>query len=78
MWVKPLAAAQVAAPIRKLWDLYKAGSSLQKRSALLSCSTKRCLLMGAPSGQHNKGPRAVPLVDMKSNIVLTGQHKSSL
>lgn len=34
------AAAKVAAPIRNLWDFYKAGSRLQSRSARLSWITK--------------------------------------
>ena len=74
---RPLPAARVAAPMRKLCALYKVGSRLQNLRALLSCSTKIDLFMGAPPGQQNRGPLVVPLTEINAKTALTGQQDSS-
>ena len=70
--------AQLAAPIRKLCDLYKPGSRLQNLSARLSCSTKKDLVIGALSSQQKRGPVNNPRVETKSSMAWTGQQDSSL
>ena len=72
---RPLAAAQVAAPMRKLCALYKVGSRLQNLRALLSCYTK--IDQQNKIGQQNRGPLVAPLTETNAKTALTGQQGSS-
>ena len=50
---------------------------LQHLRALLSCSTKIDLFMGAPSGRQNRGALLVPLTEINVKTALTEQQDSS-
>jgi len=70
---KPRAAAHEAAPIRKLWVLYRSVSRLQNERAQLRESTNCDLRTGELFGQQNKGLERCPLTLRYSTIVITGQ-----
>ena len=70
---KPWAAAHEAAPIRKLWVLYRSVSRPQNVSAWFRAETNCNLRTGELSGQQNKGPEICPLTLKYSPIVVTGQ-----
>ena len=55
----PAAAAEVAAPMRKLCPEYWAGSRPAARSARLTPATNWLLSRGEPSAWTNRGPPAV-------------------
>ena len=67
------AAAHEAAPIRKLWVLYRSVSTLQKERARWRESTNCDLPTGELSGQQKKGPERWPLTHRYSALVVTGQ-----
>lgn len=70
---KPRVAAHEAAPIRKLWVLYRSVSRLQNEGARLRESTNCDLRTGELSGQQNNEPERCPLTLRYSAIVVTGQ-----
>ena len=74
---RPLAAARVAAPMRKLCALYKVGSRLQNLRVLLSCSTKIDLVYGRPAWPAKQGATGGPSNRNKLKTALTGQQDSS-
>ena len=69
----PLAAAVVAAPIRKLCSLYLASSRPVFCSASLTLVTKRCLVKNDPFENMKRGSSFAPLTTRYHSNAVTGQ-----
>ena len=75
---KPLRAASEAAPILKLWDLYRLLSNPQKDRTDDRSSLAAVAVYSLPAGVENRGPTALPRKKIKSSSAFTGHTIGSL